>query len=111
MLTQLSTLKARLAIPDIDPQHDALLTTAIAAVSARFDKETHRTLARTENATHEFSADDTEVAPPCYLIETVTKFELKFSESEGWQEVQPTPDYLIRSACIISLASPLATSH
>src|SRR5208282_3620743 len=105
MLTQLSTLKARLAIPDTDQQYDALLTNAIKSVSARFDKETNRTLARTENATHEFDPDDTEILVPCYPIESVTQFELKTTESEGWVE-QPLPDFLIRSACIISLARP-----
>jgi hypothetical protein len=50
MLTQLSTLKARLSIPGTDTTHDSLLTAAIAAASARFDRETNRTLARTESA-------------------------------------------------------------
>ncbi len=50
MLCQLSTVKARLALLDTDTTYDALLTSAIQAVSARFEKETNRTLARTENA-------------------------------------------------------------
>ena len=48
MLTQLSTVKARLALTVTD--YDGILTNAIKAVSDRFDKETNRTLARTENA-------------------------------------------------------------
>jgi hypothetical protein len=108
MLTQLSTLKTRLAIPAEDTTSDALLNAAIAAVSARFDRETNRTLARTENATHEFSPSDAEILVPCYPIETVTKFELKSTESEGWQEVQPAPDYLIRKGCVISLSEPIS---
>ena len=72
MLTQISTVKARLALTVTD--YDDLLTTAIRAVSARFDKETNRTLARTTTATHEFDAADTEILPPCYPIEAVTKF-------------------------------------
>jgi hypothetical protein len=107
MLTTLSTLKSRLAIPAEDTQYDTLLTAAIKAVSGRFDKETNRTLARTENATSEFDPDDTEIIVPCYPIETVTKFELKFTEAAGWQEITPAPDYLIRHSCIISLLSPL----
>ncbi len=107
MLTPLSTLKSRLLIPDTDPQFDVLLTNAIAALSARFDRECHRSFARTENATHEFDADETMIIPACYPIESVTKFEVKSSEAAGWQEVQPTPDYLIRHACIISLSAPL----
>src|SRR5208282_439881 len=105
MLTLLSTLKSRLAIPDTDPQYDALLTNAIKSVGARFDKETSRTLARTENATHEFNPTDTEILVPRYPIESVSKFELKTTEAEGWVE-QPLPDFLIRKNCIISLARP-----
>src|SRR5690348_15565434 len=109
MLTQLTTLKSRLAIDALDVQYDALLTTAITAVSFRFDKETNRTLARTADNTFEFQADDTEISPPCYPIETVAKFETKTSESSGWTE-QTSVEYLIRSSCIISLSSPLTYS-
>jgi hypothetical protein len=107
MLTTLSTLKTRLAIDQADPQHDVVLTNALRALSARFDKETNRTLARTENATFEFDPRDTELSPPCYPIESVTKFETKTSEASGWQEVAPAPDFLLRSSCIISLGAPL----
>ena len=106
MLTTLSTLKSRLSILDTDTTQDALLTRAIQALGARFDQETNRTLARTENATMEFDPTDTDLSPPCYPIESVTKFESKSSESTGWQEITPAPDYLIRNACIISLAAP-----
>jgi hypothetical protein len=51
MLTALTTIKSRLALLDSDTSYDALLTNAIKSLSARFDKETNRTLARTENAT------------------------------------------------------------
>ena len=105
MLTQLPSLKSRLAILETDTTYDALLTTAIRAVSARFDKETNRTLARTENATFEFDSADTEVCPPCYPIESVTKFETKTSEANGWTELT-APDFLIRRSCIISLQTP-----
>ena len=108
MLTQLSTIKSRLCIPEADTTNDAFLTSAIKAISARFDKETARTLARTESATFEFPADDTEISPPCYPIESVTKFETKTTEAEGWQE-KTGIDYLIRSGCIVSLPSPLST--
>ena len=108
MLTQLLTVKSRLALDEFNVQFDALLTNAIKAVSARFDKETNRTLARTVDATHEFSADETEILVPCYPVETVTKFELKSTEAEGWVE-QTGIDFLIRRQCIISLTSPLST--
>jgi len=56
MLTQLSTVKARL-----NPEEFDLSSNAINAISVRFDNETNRTLARTTAATQEFSADDTEI--------------------------------------------------
>lgn len=108
MLCQLSTIKSRLGIDDFNVQYDVLLTNAIASISSRFDKETNRTLARTVNATHEFCADDTEISVPCYLIETVTKFETKSTETEGWLE-QTGIDFLIRRSCIVSLQTPLNT--
>jgi hypothetical protein len=108
MLTTLSTLKTRLAIDQADPQYDVVLTNALRALSARFDKETNRTLARTENATFEFDTRDTELSPPCYPIESITKFETKTSEASGWQEQSPTPEFLIRSGCIISFCPPFS---
>ena len=106
MLTTLSTVKSRLGLLDTDTQYDALLTSAIKAVSARFDKETNRTLARTVDATFEFPPEDTELIPPSYPIETVTKFELKTDESSGWLE-QTNVKYLLRQSCVISLSSAL----
>ncbi|HEV2207919.1 MAG TPA: hypothetical protein VG167_04040 [Verrucomicrobiae bacterium] len=108
MLTTLPTLKSRLSIPAADPTNDALLTSAIKSLSARFDKETNRTLARTETATFEFNPTDTELAPPCYPIESITKWETKTSEATGWQEIIPAPAYLIRHSCIISLYPPFS---
>jgi hypothetical protein len=109
MITQLSTVKSRLAIDPLDTTYDNLLTATISAISTRFDKETNRTLARTTGITEEFSADQTEILVPCYPIESVTKFELKSTEAEGWIE-QTGIDYLIRRKCIISLALPLSLS-
>jgi len=40
MLAQLTTLKARLAIDEIQRPIDVLLTNTLNAISARFDKET-----------------------------------------------------------------------
>ena len=110
MLTQLSTLKTRLAIDQFDLQYDAILTNAIKAVGARFDKECSRTLARTVALAEEFSADETEIRPACYPIETVTKFELKSNETDGWTE-QTGVKYLIRRNCVISLQSLSSISH
>src|SRR5437667_8876688 len=110
MLTQLSTVKSRLSIAEFELQYDALLTNAIKAISARFDNQCNRTLARTVNATHEFDATDTEILPPCYPIESVTKFELKETESSGWVE-QTNIDFLLRRTCIISLLTQLSTTN
>lgn len=109
MLVSLSTLKSRLGILLSDTQYDPLLTSAIQAVSARFDRETRRTLARAENATFQFPAPDTEIIVPCYPIESVFGFDLKYTEADGWIE-QTAIDYLIRSSTVISLLSPLAFS-
>ena len=108
MLTQLATIKARLAIDSLNVQYDDLLTTALTALSSRFDRETNRTLARTVNATHELDASDTEIIPTCTPIEAVSKFEIKYNETDGWVQ-QANVDYLIRNSCIISLSSPLST--
>jgi hypothetical protein len=110
MLTQLTTVKARLALDPFDTTYDALLTSAIVAISARFDRETHRALARAENVTCEFPADASQIVVPCYPIESVAKFELKLSESEGWIEV-PDVEYLILQRCVICLNSPFRTPH
>src|SRR6476661_8095675 len=107
MLTQLSTVKTRLALVITD--YDDLLTNAIRAASTRFDKETNRTLSRTAAVTHEFDATDTEILPPCYPVESVTKFELKSNETDGWSE-QTGIQYLIRRQCVISLSSQLDSS-
>ena len=107
MLTQLTTVKARLALDLLDPTYDALLSSAIAAFSSRFDLETNRILARTVNAQFEFPAEDSEVAVPCFPIENVTRFECKSSESDGWLE-RGQVEYLIRKGCLISLATPFA---
>ena len=110
MLTQLSTLKSRLNISETDTPYDPLLTNAILAVSARFDQETHRTLARTVDSQQEFEATSTEVLAACYPVESVSTFETKENETDGWVE-QINIQFLIRRACVISLADPLSSLH
>ena len=107
MLTQLTTMKARLNISPADTTQDDLLTRAINAVSARFDHECNRTLARTIDATQEFLATEREIVAQCYPIEAVTKFEVKMNEVDGWVE-RTVEDYLVRQACVISLGAPLS---
>src|SRR3954463_1858763 len=108
MLSTLSTLKSRLAIPDLNVEFDDLLTMALTALSARFDLETNRTLTRTANTTYEFDACETEIIPPCYPIESVSKFETKSTEAEGGVQ-RSNIDYLIRRNSVVSLSSPLST--
>jgi hypothetical protein len=107
MLTQLVTVKKRLEIPLSDVTHDEILTRAIEAVSARFDRECNRTFARTVGATEEFTATDMEVMPRCFPVEVVTKFELEANQTEGWV-LQSGVKYLLREGCVISLNAPLA---
>lgn len=107
MLTQLSTLKSRLNLLTTD--FDALLTLVLEALSVRFDRECHRTLARAEGAVYEFDADTLDLRPPCYPIESVAKFELKTSEAEGWVE-QVGVEFLLRRNCVLSLAQALGGS-
>jgi hypothetical protein len=107
MLTLLATVKARLEIAPGDVTHDDLLTRAIEAMSARFDRECNRTFRRTVGATQEFAARDTEIIARCYPVEAVTRFELKTTESDGWVE-QAGVEHLVRSACVISLSVPLS---
>lgn len=109
MLCSLPTVKSRLALDALDSTYDVLLLNTISAVSARFDQETHRTLARALNAQFEFPAEDMEILVPCFPIESVTRFERKTAENEGWLE-QTGVDYLIRKNCIISLATAFSDS-
>jgi len=104
MLTTLATLKSRLSLTDLT--NDSILTSAIKSVSARFDRETNRTLARTLNFTQEFPADATDVILSCYPVESVTRFEVKSSEASGWLE-QTATDFILRNNCVIALGSPL----
>jgi hypothetical protein len=108
MLTTLPTLKSRLSIPAADLTQDALLTAALKALTARFDNLTSRTLTRTENTTFEFSPTDTHLCPPAYPIDSVSAFHLKTSETTGWQQITPTPEFLISHSCIISLTTTLS---
>jgi hypothetical protein len=107
MLTQLTTVKARLGLVVGDATYDDLLTRAIEAVSVRFDRECNRTFARTVGVTQEFGATDAEIVARCYPIEAVTKLELKTSEAEGWVE-QSGAAYVLRGGCVISLSVPLS---
>ncbi len=110
MLTQLLTLKIRLGIDESDVQFDAILTNTLLAMGRRFDNLCNRVFARTVGATYEFSADDLEIIPLLYPIESVTKFETKEDEATGWIE-KTNVGYLIRGACTITLAEAMGTAN
>ncbi len=106
MLTQLTTIKARLALTDAT--YDILLTNFIKHASGRFDAQCNRCFARQAGAVEEFNADQTELLLRRYPLEAVTKFELKANETDGWLE-QTEVEYLLRQQCVLSLRVPLGS--
>src|SRR5688572_19069332 len=108
LLAQLTTVKTRLGITDTTD--DTLLTNLIEFASARFERETNRSLDRSVSTTEEFPADQTEVLVARFPLEGVTSFHLKENETDGWV-LQSDIDYLIRRACVISLSAPLGTKY
>src|SRR6478735_7591285 len=102
MLTQLSTVKARLQLSDTT--YDDILTKAIVAYSDRFDTECNRQFARQENATQEFHKDARQVLLTRYPVESVGSIEVKRNETDGWIMLSCLPDYLLcKSAGILTM--------
>ena len=108
LLAQLTTIKNRLGITDTTD--DTLLTNFIEFASARFERDTNRSLERAASTTDELPADQTEILVTRFPLETVNSFHLKANETDGWL-LQPNVDYLIRRACVISLSAPLGTKY
>ena len=107
MLTQLSTLKARLGLELFDTTDDTTLTNLLRHVSARFAAECNRVFDYGAALTYEFRADQVSVVVGHPPIQSVAEFELKTSESEGWI-VQPSIAYLISPRkTLVELAEPL----
>ena len=69
MLTSLSNLKARLNLADADVQDDAFLSSLLALVSARFERECNRSFAYLDNATDDFPGDELELRVSRYPID------------------------------------------
>lgn len=107
MLTQLSKLKTRLGIAD--SAQDELLTTAIEAMSARFERECGRTFGRSESIAQEFPGDQVEVCAASYPLENITRFELQNRDTGAWDA--QTASWLVRGGCVISLDAPIGTSR
>ena len=106
MITQLSAVKARLGIDEFEVKYDALLTNAIRGVGTRFGRICCRNFGRTVDAKQEFDARDAEISLVSYPVELVSKFELKESETGGWEE-QTDVKYVVRQGCVISLQKKL----
>jgi hypothetical protein len=94
MLTTLSRLKERLAIPATDTISDALLTQAIASVSAALESVCGRGLMRVADHVQRFPAYELFVSLDLYPVEGgITKFQLQRFEGAGGT-VDITPTYL-----------------
>jgi hypothetical protein len=106
MITQLSTVKARLAIDEFDVKYDTLLTKAIKAVGKRFEKISRRKFERTVDFQQEFWIREVEIILLQYPLESVTKFETKNQEFGPWTE-KTGVDYLVDRRCVISLKKRL----
>src|SRR5260221_4777535 len=94
MLTQLATIKTRLALDQFDTTDDILLTSLLKHVSARFAAECNRIFDYGAALTYEFRADQLSILVDHPPIELVSLFHLKTTESEGWI-LQSTIDYLL----------------
>src|SRR6266566_2465624 len=107
MLTQLSTIKARLGLEPFDTTDDNMLTNLLRHVSARFARECNRIFDYGAGLTFEFNADQCRVVVDRPPIESVAAYELKTTELEGWI-LQPDVDYLLSpQRTVIQLATPL----
>src|SRR5438093_1606157 len=109
MLTQLSTLKARLGLEIFDTTDDTILTNLLRHVGARFAAECNRTFDYAAGVTNEFRADQINVVVDHPPIELISQFDLKTTESEGWI-LQSGVEYLLSpQKSLIELAQPLGS--
>lgn len=107
MLTQLTTLKARLGIAAFETADDALLNNFIKLVSARFELECNRRFARDAAAEFVFPADARDLRVDRFPVESVSSLYLRASEAEAWRE-QTGVEWLVSpSRAVIALAAPL----
>ena len=110
MLAQLATLKSRLGLEPFAPDDDALLTNLLKHVSARFAAECNRIFDYGTGLKFEFRADQTNINIDHPPIESVSTFELKTTETEGWL-LQSAVGYLLSpQKTLIELAEPLGTT-
>jgi hypothetical protein len=107
MITELSTVKARLGIDEFEVKYDALLTRAIKAFGKRFEKICRRKFQRTVNVQQEYFGRDVEIILTQYPLESVLKFETKEIETDPWVE-KTGVEYLVQQGCVIRLNKRLA---
>jgi hypothetical protein len=112
MLTNLSTIKQRLGLQDADVKDDAILTNALAAVSARFEQECNRQFGLVLGQKDEFQGDETELRVRSYPVVpgSVSLFEVKSNETDGFVAQDPAQfEFVVRKNFIISLVERLGT--
>ena len=83
MLTQLSTIKARLGLEQFDTTDDLVHTNLLRHVSGRFAIECNRIFDYGAALTFEFRAEQINIVVDRPPIELVSQFELKTTEAEG----------------------------
>lgn len=111
MLAQLTTVKSRLALDSFDVKDDTLITNFIKLVSDRFQLDCNRLFARAADTTYEFAADAWVIQPHHYPIESVSAWELKTSEADGFEALD-APSYFIGARRnIVELEDALGTSR
>jgi hypothetical protein len=108
MLTTLTTLKARLGIDTFDVKDDAVLTSFIQLVSARFENECNRKFGYAQNTVDEFQGDEMELRVSRFPIDEtqLISFSRLTKASEGWQAVTDA-EYVLRHGCVVSLLSEI----
>ena len=111
MLTQLSTLKARLGLETFDTTDDNVLTNLLKLVSSRFAADCNRIFDYGAGLIFEFQANQLNLVVNRPPIQLVTAFDLKTTEAEGWV-AQTGIDYLLSpQKTLIELPMPLGTSR
>lgn len=110
MLTTVQLLKERLGIERYEMKFDSLLAMCIATASARFEVECRRLFLRRVNHTQEFPGNSVELILNLYPVESITMFELKSIESDGWQSLDNI-EFIIRNNCVVSLFEQPGEPH
>ena len=107
MLATLASIKARLGLDLFDTADDNLLTSILKHVSARFAAECNRIFDYGAGLTYEFRADQANIFVDHPPVQSVTQFDVKSTESEGWT-LQSGIDYLLLPRrTVIELLQPI----